>query len=215
MTEERYDRVGVAAAVYLQAAKGFAVVAVLLFIVLMQVNLTAQQDAEDSAPGNIMVEIQWPESEDIDVDLWVHAPGDIPVGYSNLAGRVFNLLRDDVGTYMDPLSLNYENSYTRGLPPGEYTVNLHWFANRSARSSVPVTVLVTLRPPQVSGGKTSLTRVFSNQVQLNAVGEELTVVRFEIDADGHLVRGSVNNIQQGLRSAGVPQEPPATLRGLR
>jgi len=31
------------------------------------------------------------------VDLWVQAPGDVPVGYSNKSGGVLNLLRDDLG----------------------------------------------------------------------------------------------------------------------
>ena len=34
-------------------------------------------------------------------DLWVQAPGDVPVGYSNKSGGVFNLLRDDLGKAKD------------------------------------------------------------------------------------------------------------------
>jgi hypothetical protein len=34
-------------------------------------------------------------------DLGVQAPGDVPVGYSNKSGGVFNLLRDDLGKVMD------------------------------------------------------------------------------------------------------------------
>jgi hypothetical protein len=49
------------------------------------------------------------------VDLWVQAPGDIPVGYSNKGGLIMNLLRDDLGTN-DPTPLLYENQYSHGVP---------------------------------------------------------------------------------------------------
>ena len=51
---------------------------------------------------------------DADVDLWVQAPGDISVGYSNKGSAVFNLLRDDLGKRVDVTGLNYETSYSRG-----------------------------------------------------------------------------------------------------
>ena len=78
-----------------------------------------------------MVEANWPPDMDSDVDLWVQAPGDMPVGYSNKGGAVFNLLRDDLGQQLDLSGLNYESSYSRGIVPGEYTVNLHLYRNRA------------------------------------------------------------------------------------
>src|SRR5882672_2125834 len=32
-------------------------------------------------PGNVIVEMNWAKESDSDVDLWVQAPGDVPVGY--------------------------------------------------------------------------------------------------------------------------------------
>ena len=81
-----------------------------------------------------MVEANWPPELDSDVDLWVQAPGDVPVGYSNKGGAVFNLLRDDLGQQLDLSGLNYETAYSRGIVPGEYTVNLHLYRNRAATS---------------------------------------------------------------------------------
>ena len=37
---------------------------------------------------------------------------------------MFNLLRDDLGTCGDATGLNYEVSYARGNPAGEYTVEV-------------------------------------------------------------------------------------------
>ena len=58
-----------------------------------------------------MIEARWPDAVDADVDLWVQAPGDVPVGYSNKGGAIFNLLRDDLGTRADATGINYEISY--------------------------------------------------------------------------------------------------------
>jgi hypothetical protein len=61
----------------------------------------AKKDEEQSKgqtpPGNVIVEMFWDKATDADVDLWVQAPGDVPVGYSNKSGAIFNLVRDDLG----------------------------------------------------------------------------------------------------------------------
>ncbi len=97
-----------------------------------------QQETHRGAtpPGSVIVEIHWDDKIDADVDLWVQAPGDVPVGYSNKSGVIFNLLRDDLGHSGDPLSMNYEIAYGRGIFPGEYTVNAR-----------PIRFLPQRRPP--------------------------------------------------------------------
>jgi hypothetical protein len=40
---------------------------------------------------------------------------------------VFNLLRDDLGKAQDLTDNNYEVACSRGLPPGEYVVNVHMY----------------------------------------------------------------------------------------
>ena len=58
---------------------GFILMTVLLMTV---VNPPAQSSETDGvpAPGNVIVEAQWPDKLDADVDVWVQAPGDVPVG---------------------------------------------------------------------------------------------------------------------------------------
>src|SRR3981081_592713 len=74
----------------------------------------AKNDEEHSKgqapPGNVIVEMFWDKAIDADVDLWVQAPGDVPVGYSNKSGVVFNLVRDDLGKGGDPKSRNSDGS---------------------------------------------------------------------------------------------------------
>src|SRR5262245_62824897 len=82
-----------------------------------------EQSKGQTAPGNVIVEMLWDKAIDADVDLWVQAPGDVPVGYSNKSGVMLNLVRDDLGKGGDPNSMHYEASYGRGHLPGEYVVN--------------------------------------------------------------------------------------------
>ena len=174
---------------------GFVTVAVLM---LAHVNpKAAAARAKDTAPpGNVLVEATWPPGMDSDVDLWVQAPGDLPVGYSNKGGAVFNLLRDDLGQQLDLSGLNYESSYSRGIVPGEYTVNLHLYRNRAGYPEVPVTVIVSTKPTSADPAR----QVLMSKVELAREGQERTVFRFRLSERGDLVSGSVTSLPTPLRS---------------
>jgi len=151
------------------------------------------------APGNIMVEIIWPPKDDVDVDLWVLAPGDVPVGYSNPSGKYFNLLRDDLGTYSDYTKLNYENAYTRGIIPGEYVVNLHLYRGLPPKETYrPIKVRVIVSVKQK--GMTRPKQIIVRTMELEYANQEITVVRFKLDKDGNVIEGSLNSVFKELRS---------------
>lgn len=156
--------------------------------------------ANAEPPGNVIVEARWPDESDSDVDLWVQAPGDAPVGYSNKGGIVFNLLRDDLGHRADPTRVNHEVSYSRGAPPGEYTVNLHLYREGAGSGPIPVTVVVSVK----RSAHESARQILVATPKLSREGQELTVFRFRLDARGDLVPGSVTDLQRPLRSAQAP-----------
>ena len=138
--------------VVLLALVGFVAVVVML---LPQLTPPGAKTADDVIPpGNLIVEVRWPDEVDADIDLWVQAPGDVPVGYSARGGAVFNLLRDDLGIRADVTGLNYETSYWRGILPGEYTVNLHLYRKPSKADRIPATVVTSVK----DGEQTSSSR---------------------------------------------------------
>jgi hypothetical protein len=151
------------------------------------------------APGNVIVEMQWPDGIDADVDLWVQAPGDVPVGYSNKSGGVFNLLRDDLGMAQDMTDYNYEVAYSRGAPAGEYVVNVHMYRDRGSALPIPVKISVTLKHDDAKASKPLVT----TNVMLRKMNQEVTTLRFRLDGDGQLVAGSLNSLFKGLRVAAV------------
>lgn len=178
--------------VILLALSGFVAV-VLLLLPHLHPPLEAK---EATPPGNVVIEINWPAKIDADVDLWVEAPGDRPVGYSNKGGRIFNLLRDDLGQFRDITNVNYEVAYSRGVVAGEYTINLHLYRNKSSVLPVPVTVVTSVK--RSNGG--NLKRLTSSRVELNYTGEEITVIRFALTKTGEIVPGSMHQLFKPLRS---------------
>ncbi|UCH74185.1 MAG: hypothetical protein JSU82_18075 [Rhodospirillales bacterium] len=192
--------------VIMLALLGFVTIVVLL---LPHLN-PPTKPTDEQQPGNIIVELHWPDDMNTDVDLWVKAPGDKPVGYSNRGGRVFNLLRDDMGHVNDVGKLNYEIAFSRGAPQGEYIVNLHLYSNSDGRKVVPTQVTVGIKKDE----KGTMRVIHRRQVELAHTGQEITVIRFTLDEKSEVLPDSLHDLPRRLRSAhGFPLNPPAGHNG--
>jgi len=165
-------------------------------IALAHVHKKAEESKGAQPPGNVIVELRWAPEIDADVDLWVQAPGDVPVGYSNKGGAIFNLVRDDLGRGGDPNSLNYEVAYGRGRWPGEYVVNAHLY--RSADSKFPIPITATA---SVQGADGQVHEIVRSATELSFQGQEVTVFRFRLDDKSEMAEGSLNRIHKDLRAA--------------
>lgn len=176
---------------------GFVLMTILM---LAAVNPPAKSTAAAGveSPGNVIVEAHWANNIDADVDLWVQAPGDRPVGYSNMSGRYFNLLRDDLGKHNDPTDLNYEVAYSRSAPPGQYVVNVHMYrAGAGAHFPVKVKLVATLK----RNAHAPVQKLATATVELRHLNDEVTAFRFTLDRKENLLPGSVNNLYKELRTA--------------
>lgn len=165
-------------------------VAATIMFILPSVNPIAAQEDPLSPPGNLIASITWPAGS-IDVDLRVGAPNDGPVDYSRRSGRTWSLLRDDLGTANDDTPLNMESAFTRGLPDGEYAINVRCFG---CAGRVPVLVNVEVRLAE--GGL-----IWSGPVVLDRDKQERTAVRFRL-AGGKVVAGSANHVFKMMKSEG-------------
>ncbi len=193
----------------LMAALG--ALALALIILAFHINPPKNEDAENErARGNVRVEVIWDQNTNVDIDTWVQAPGDTPVGYSNLNGRVFNLVRDDLGSYADLTEMNYEVAFSRGIPAGEWTINLHWFSNSQGAVEVPVKVLITMKKDDSDASKTAPLTIMSKHVILKRVGQELTVIRFTTDEDHNVDTSSFTTDLKVLRAMGASRFNGAT-----
>ena len=179
--------------VILLALMGFVV---MVLLVLPHINPPGELSDSTSSPGNVIIEIEWTDKYESDVDLWVQGPGDRPVGYSNKGGILFNLLRDDLGQTADITTRNFEISFSHRILAGEYIINLHLYRTYASELPVSVIVSVSVRPTDDSSAR----RILSTTVQLLREKHELTVFRFYLNDSGQLDRSTLNSVFAPLRS---------------
>ncbi len=172
-----------------------ALIGFVAMVIMLLPHLSEKRDEnrDTHAPGNVVVEIHWPDELPVDVDLWVQAPGDVPVGFWNQGSRFFNLLRDDLGLDNDATGRNYEVSYSRGIPAGEYTVNVHMYGTVPVGVRVPVRVVVSVKPKYGE-----LRQLLETRVELTHRNQEETAFRFQLTDVGELVPGSVTTLRRRL-----------------
>jgi hypothetical protein len=180
--------------VVLLALVGFVAMVIML---LPHITLAKKETEEHKVPGNVIVEAHWPSNLPVDVDLWVKAPGEYPVGYWNEGGQTFNLLRDDLGAEGDATEENYEITYSRGIPAGEYIVNVHMYGPLKPGIVVPVSVVVSVKKKY-----DSLHQILKTMIELRRRNQEETAFRFKLTAEGELVEGSVNTLRRSLITGG-------------
>lgn len=155
----------------------------LVVVTLAAINPAVEAEQVDQ-PGALVAIANWPAGG-TDVDIYVTSPGDNPVFYMRRSGKVWSLLRDDLGTANDATPINAEFATTRGLPDGEYAVNVHCY---SCSSATPVFVEVRLAQGSL---------VFRGTVDL-VPRQERTAVRFRV-AGGAVVVGSESSVFKKMR----------------
>lgn len=175
-----------------------ALIGFVAMVIMLLPHISETQDEEDehTPPGNVVVEMHWPDELPVDVDLWVQAPNDVPVGFWNQGSENFNLLRDDLGMEGDATARNYEVSYSRGIPAGEYTVNVHMYGKVPSGIVVPVRVVVSVKAKY-----DNLRQILETSLELRHRNQEETAFRFRLNADGDLVPGSVTTLRHRLVTA--------------
>lgn len=165
----------------------------MVIVVLPHISESKQKDDEHRSPGNIVVEIHWPNDMPVDVDLWVQGPNGAPVGFFNQNSELFNLLRDDLGSDGDATELNYEVSFSRGIKAGEYIVNVHMYGPVPSGLVVPVIVVVGVRQKY-----DSMRQILKTNIDLERRNQEETAFRFSLTETGDLVPGSVTTLRRRL-----------------
>lgn len=181
--------------------RAYSLIVVAMFAILVAImiaNLNPKADSgkgEAKAAGDIIAHIVWPNG-DTDVDLWMMGPDEPgPVGYSNKAGIIWNLLRDDRGVLPDATPINYEDAFTRGVVPGEYIINVQCF--RCALADFPMTVDMAVSKRNRYSND-SIENIVTTKIIIKADGQEKTGVRFIVDDKGEVVITSVNNVYRKL-----------------
>jgi len=176
--------------------KGLQVVAFLFFIALLAMNPEAKEGKVESK-AEFLITMTWPDDHTDDIDLYVEEQLGNIVWYHVREGGFLVLDRDDRGSANNTLTVDgrkitspfrQETISIRGIVPGEYVVNVHYFlATRGG--PVPTVVKVEKINPVVEVGS-------HDTLMLNRMGEEKTAVRFKLDTSGKVV--DVNHREKSL-----------------
>ena len=159
----------------------------LFFISIMFMNPIAKL-GNINYKAEYIITVIWPENQPDDIDLWVQDPYQETVSYLQKEAGWLNLDRDDRGDLNDTVMINGEKVVhpinqevvtIRGIISGEYIVNLHYYESQSEQ---PVRANV-----KIEKVNPVLRLVFIDQVLLEKVDDEKTVLRFELDGDGEIV----------------------------
>src|SRR6476660_2535728 len=176
--------------------KALQVVAFLFFLALLAMNPEAKEGKIESK-AEFIITMTWPDEHPDDIDLYAEDPLGNIVWYHVREGGFMVLDRDDRGSANNTITVDgrkitspfrQETISIRGIVPGEYTVNVHYFlATRGG--PVPVVVKVEKINPTVEV-------VSHDNLTLSRMGEEKTAVRFKLAAAGNVI--DVNHRDKSL-----------------
>lgn len=167
-----------------------------LFIAMLMLAVLAQPPTPKVtaavSASSVNIELWWNQDK-ADIDLSTLAPGaKIPVFYNHKSEGSLALLRDDLGSTVTVHSHAYERIEDSGIEPGEYVVNAQFFGNHGGPLNVDLELVITTKTDA------GIVEIIRTTGKLIAVGQEVTLVRFQLDKDGQLVPGSINTLPKKL-----------------
>lgn len=149
-----------------------------------------------------IITVTWPDNQPDDVDIWVQDPNQNLLSYRNSDVGWLHLDRDDQGDLNDKITIdgvevvypiNQEVVTIRGIVSGEYIVNLQYYKSVTGK---PVTGTV-----KIEKVNPSLKVVYVDKVVLQNEDDELTVLRFNLDANGEVA--SISHLQKQFTNYGL------------
>lgn len=156
-------------------------------VALLAFNPKARKSGDIPAKAEFMVTVSWPDNNPNDIDTWVQEPSGKVLWFRQRDAGLLHLDRDDRGAKNATVLVNgrefsspirQEIVTLRGVLPGEYVVNAHYYDSKD-QMPVDVTVTVVKVNPQAE-------IVFNGTQQIPAKGDERTLVRFTLDDTGQV-----------------------------
>tara|TARA_R100000234_G_scaffold118735_1_gene99835 strand:- start:71 stop:838 length:768 start_codon:yes stop_codon:yes gene_type:complete len=168
---------------------GFAFLFIVAFLLIKP---EAKREDFDRKAEFIVV-MEWDKERQDDIDLYVQDPSNTIVHFRNARANFMHLDKDDLGKRNDTImvngvekivKINREVVTIRGIVPGEYIVNVHYYSDYSEHANVtrgpmsPLEVKVTVYKVNPYSEVWQGTKTFTRK------GQEETFVRFTMDKNG-------------------------------
>ena len=165
---------------------------ILLFFIAILFLSPSESTGKVDIDAEYVISVTWPDNNPDDIDTWIEDPEGNVTWFRKRSSGLVHLDRDDRGMLNDTITiegkvvenpLNQEVAAIRGVLPGEYTVNVHYYESES-NESVDVAVKVAKVNPVYTVAYYGVTTLANK-------GEEKTAVRFSLASDG-----SISNINK-------------------
>jgi len=196
---------------------GFAFLFIIAFILIKPE--AKKHDFERRA--EFVVVLEWDHDQSDDIDLYVQDPTGGRVSFRNPIVNFMHLDKDDLG-YVNDVVMNVDGTITkvninrevvtiRGIIPGEYIINVHYYSTRRSESTLSSmqserrgdTEIISVDRHGVGKPNKKKKRILTVKIELHKVnpyeilwigekpydrrGQEETFVRFTIDSNGKVV----------------------------
>jgi hypothetical protein len=161
---------------------------VFLFIVaFMAINVSSKKGTIETK-AEFVITVTWDEKSQDDVDTWLQDPTGNVLFFRQKDIGLAHLDRDDLGIINDKVMTtggekieyiyNQELTTIRGFIAGEWVLNLHMYNKRDSGVVTATVVIDKLNPRAAT--------IFKKTIQMTTTGEEITVARFTMDAQGEI-----------------------------
>ena len=157
----------------------------LLVLLIPLIQVKKESANPDKPAGDLLAELVWDPQSPADIDIWAEGPDGEKVGYLKPQGKIFNLVRDDLGRDVDFSGLNYEFVFSRGIPDGRYRFSVVYYDD-NGQGPKPEKVKVSIR---YRHGRLMVV-VWEGAITLDMPGQEKAVASFRMKG-GKLVPGSL------------------------
>jgi len=169
-----------------------------LFLISFMLIQPILKKAEVHTQAEYIITVTWPLDNKDDVDTWLEDPLGNLVWFRNKEAGLAHLDRDDLGHMNDTIFLadgsvikypyNQELLTIRGFIGGEWTLNVHMYSKREKEPTIARVTIDKLNP--------KLKPILAKDILLEARGDEVTVARFEMAANGDIL--SLNDMPKTL-----------------
>lgn len=168
---------------FIDFAFNLIIALIALFLLSIMMLNPPKQESSTKKEAKYIIVMRWQDGSNHDVDLWIQH-GNRVVGFPSRQSENISLERDDLGpddttNMLHFTPLNEEVLAIRSFKEGWYTVAAHWYRKRD-NGPAPVVRWAIIAIYDNNKILDQGTVFFSDQ------GQEITLVRFHMKADGEI-----------------------------
>ena len=164
--------------------------ATLILLVIAVLNIVEEKNQADiKTEAEFVLTLEWNKNQDNDIDVWVEDPNGDMLWYRSQDTGIIHLDRDDRGKLDDhyengkAIQINQEIVTFRGILPGEWCINEHFFRmgeNKEDHEPVHIkTTFIKINPRAKI--------IFQKEITLTERWEQVTVARFTMSEKGEIL----------------------------